>query len=127
MYTAEAGPRARMPTRMANAIRETPCKTPRINVRDPRIRGCAERGDDSTMALHIRDPETDRLVRMLAERKGLALTDAIKLAVGNELRRDAETPSLRERIRPIQERIASYPPTGLEADKAFYDEISGDA
>ena len=79
------------------------------------------------MALHIRDPEADRLVRMRAERKGTALTDALKLAVGNALRRDAETLSLRERIRPIQERIASYPPTGLEADKAVYDEISGDA
>lgn len=79
------------------------------------------------MALHIRDPETDRLVRTLAERKGIALTEAIKLAVGNELQRDDAMPSLRERIRPIQERIASYPPTGLEADKAFYDELSGDA
>jgi antitoxin VapB len=81
----------------------------------------------STMALHIRDPETDRLVRALAEQKGIALTDAIKLAVGNELRRETEKTSLRDRIRPIQERIASYPPTGLEADKAFYDELSGDA
>jgi antitoxin VapB len=79
------------------------------------------------MALHIRAPEADPLVRMRAERKGTALTDAIKLAVGNALRRDAEKLSLRERIRPIQERIASYPPTGLEADKAVYDEISGDA
>ncbi|POR41853.1 type II toxin-antitoxin system VapB family antitoxin [Methylobacterium sp. V23] len=79
------------------------------------------------MTLHIRDPEADRLVRMRAERKGIALTDALKLAVGNPLRRDAETFSLRERIRLIQERIASYPPSGLEADKAVYDEISGDA
>ncbi|KQQ47884.1 transcription factor [Methylobacterium sp. Leaf125] len=79
------------------------------------------------MALHIRAPEADRLVRMRAERKGTALTDALKLAVGNALRRDAETLSLRERIRPIQARIASYPLTGLEADQAVYDEISGDA
>lgn len=79
------------------------------------------------MALHIRDPEADRLVRTLAEQNGIALTEAIKLAVGNELQRNAEKLSLRERIRPIQERVASYPPTGLEADKAFYDELSGDA
>ena len=54
-------------------------------VRDPRIAECAERGEDSTMALHIRDPEADPLVRMRAERKGIALTDALKLAVGNPL------------------------------------------
>jgi antitoxin VapB len=33
---------------------------------------------------------------------------------------------LSERIPPIQERIAAWPATGLEADKAFYDELSGD-
>ncbi|WP_292499439.1 type II toxin-antitoxin system VapB family antitoxin [Methylobacterium sp.] len=129
---SDAASRARMPTRMANAtprrfVQDALSKTLWMTFRDPKFPECAERGEESTMALHIRDPEADRLVRMLAERKGIALTDAIKLAVGNELRRDAEKLSLRERIRPIQERIASYPPTGLEADKAFYDEISGDA
>ena len=79
------------------------------------------------MALDIHDPETERLVRRLAEREGISPDEAVKRAVGNELRRDAEKLSLRERIRPIQERIASYPSTGLEADTAFYDEISGDA
>jgi hypothetical protein len=32
---------------------------------------------------------------------------------------------LKERIRPLQERIAAYPSTGLEADKAFFDALSG--
>ena len=31
-----------------------------------------------------------------------------------------------ERIRDIQERVAAYPKTGLKADKAFYDWLSGD-
>jgi antitoxin VapB len=34
---------------------------------------------------------------------------------------------LRERLRPLQERVVSRPSTGLEADKAFHDELSGDA
>jgi antitoxin VapB len=34
---------------------------------------------------------------------------------------------LRERLRPLQERVLSRPATGLEADKAFYDELSGNA
>jgi antitoxin VapB len=33
---------------------------------------------------------------------------------------------LRERLRPIQARVMARPPTGLEADKAFYDSLSGD-
>lgn len=72
------------------------------------------------MALHIRDPETDRLVRDLAEIKGIGITEAVKLAVENELRRAP----LRERIRPIQARIKAAGSTGLKADKAFYDSLN---
>jgi antitoxin VapB len=72
------------------------------------------------MALHIRDSETDRLVRDLAEIKGVGLTQAVKLAVENELRRAP----LYERLRPIQERIKAAGPTGLKADKTFYDSLS---
>jgi antitoxin VapB len=78
------------------------------------------------MPLSIRDELTDRLVRKLAKRKGLGLTEAVRLAVENELRREEEAVPLRERLRPLQHRIAARPATGLEADKAFYDELSGD-
>lgn len=78
------------------------------------------------MPLSIRDELTDRLVRTLARRKGLGLTEAVRLAVENELRREEEAVPLRERLRPLQDRIAARPATGLEADKAFYDELSGD-
>ena len=44
----------------------------------------------------------------------------------NELARIEGAKSLAERLRPIRERIAKRPPTGLDADKAFYDELSGD-
>ena len=78
------------------------------------------------MPLSIRDEVTDRLVRKLAKQKGLGLTEAVRLAVENELRRDEEAIPLRRRLRPLQNRIAARPATGLEADKAFYDELSGD-
>jgi antitoxin VapB len=78
------------------------------------------------MPLSIRDELTDKLVRKLAKRKGLGLTEAVRLAVENELRREDEAVPLRERLRPLQHRIAARPATGLEADKAFYDELSGD-
>ena len=74
------------------------------------------------MALHIRDPETDRLVRKLAEIKNVGLTEAVKLAVENELKRT----SLLDRIRPIQDRIRARGATGLKADKAFYDSLNGE-
>ncbi|KQQ11891.1 transcription factor [Methylobacterium sp. Leaf123] len=76
------------------------------------------------MALHIRDAETDRLVRLLAERKGVPLTEAIKVAVRNELEREAQRPGLWERLRPLHERVAARPSTNLEADKAFFDELN---
>ena len=53
-------------------------------------------------------------------------TDAVKLALENELRRIEEEKPLMERLKPILDRVAARPATGLEADKAFYDELSGD-
>jgi antitoxin VapB len=78
------------------------------------------------VAFHIRDAEADSAVRELAARKGLSLTDAVKQAAQNELRlMDQDVPFL-ERIRDIQRQAAAYPRTGLKADKAFYDDLSGD-
>ena len=78
------------------------------------------------MPFHIRDIATDRAVRALAARTGQSLTDAVRQAAENELRRieRSERP-IAERIAPIQERARAYPPTGAAADKAFYDELSG--
>jgi antitoxin VapB len=79
------------------------------------------------MPFHIRDPETDMLVRELARKRKLGLTEAVKLAVSAELWRDAEKPPLRERIKSLQAKVLARPPTGLAADKAFFDELSGDS
>lgn len=77
------------------------------------------------MPLNIRNDDVNRLAERLASRKGISKTDAVKLALQNELRRLDEAIPLRERLRPLQERILACPETGLEADKAFYDELSG--
>jgi len=77
------------------------------------------------MAFHIRDPETDARVRQLARERGCGLTEAVKLAVDNELHR-GEAESVRARIAEIQREIAAWPRTGKSADKAFFDEMSGD-
>lgn len=79
------------------------------------------------MAFHVRDPETDALVRELALKRGVGLTDAVKQAVSAELRRERDEEAERDRrIDAIIDRVANAPRTGLEADKAFFDELSGD-
>ena len=81
----------------------------------------------ANIILSIRDAATDRLVRTLAKRKNVGLTEAVRLAVANELRRlDDETP-LRERIAAIRRSIVARRPDREKADKAFFDDLSGEA
>jgi antitoxin VapB len=79
------------------------------------------------MALNIRNEAVNQLAKKLAARKHMNKTDAVKLALENELRRIEEVLPLRERLRPLQDRVLARPATGMEADKAFYDEVNGDA
>jgi antitoxin VapB len=78
------------------------------------------------MAFHIRDAETDALVRKLAAREGLGLTEAVKQAVRDKLAAKESEKPLLEEVREIQQEIRRYRPTGRKADKAFFDELSGD-
>lgn len=79
------------------------------------------------MSFHVRDPETDRAVRKLARLKGKTLTATIREAVEHEYAAATGQPPLIERIRPLQEKARELSrPGGLPADKAFFDELSGD-
>ena len=78
------------------------------------------------MPLNVRSEAVNQLAERLAARMHVNKTDAVRTALENELHRlDAAVP-LRDRLRPLQQRVLSRPPTGLEADKAFYDELSGE-
>jgi antitoxin VapB len=77
------------------------------------------------MPLNIRSEEVNRLAKELASLTQTNKTEAVKLALQNELRRRDDAVPLRDRLRPIQDRVLSRSTTGQEADKAFYDEISG--
>lgn len=87
---------------------------------------------EAAVAFHIRDPETDKAVRELARRKGMTITETVRTSVAQELARLSERPdgdrkhNVREAIREIQERVAARGKSGLKADKAFYDWLSGD-
>lgn len=78
------------------------------------------------MPLYIKDDLTAGLVSELASRLGTSKQAAVRAAVQAELRRRAA-------IEPAADRLArfwrSHPlaePTGQAADKAFFDELSGD-
>jgi antitoxin VapB len=80
------------------------------------------------MAFHVKDPATDQAVRRLAKIKGKSLTETIREAVESEYERERQRIPLSERIKSIQEEDAAISkPGGLPADKAFFDELSGDA
>lgn len=84
------------------------------------------------MTIYIKDPATDKAVRELARLRGLSLTEAIREAVENALAHEAaqQKPETREfrmdKLRKLQAELANYPRTGLKADKAFYDWLSGE-
>lgn len=79
------------------------------------------------MAFHVRDKETDTLVRELARKRGVGLTEAVKQAVRTELdRKEDEVARKLAAMKAISDEVASWPRTGLRADKAFFDELSGD-
>ncbi len=79
------------------------------------------------MAIHLREPQADLAVRKLAARLGVSLTEAIRISATNELARtDGKRKPLAARLLAIQNRVAAHKATGLKADKAYFDELSGD-
>lgn len=64
------------------------------------------------MAINIKDPETDRAARALARTTGETLTEAVRLAVQERLRRETgrrRAAALHDEIARIQERVALLP------------------
>ncbi|MDG3442920.1 type II toxin-antitoxin system VapB family antitoxin [Nitrospirillum amazonense] len=77
------------------------------------------------MPLYIKDDVTAELVAELAVLRGISKQDAVKLAVRAELQRLAEAVPLRDRLAAFRARHPLPAPTGLPADKAFFDDLSG--
>jgi antitoxin VapB len=79
------------------------------------------------MAFHVKDAATDEAVRQLAKLKRKTLTETIREAVEHEYVRVRFEILLNERLKSIQEELKSLSkPGGLPADKAFFDELSGE-
>ncbi|WP_086999093.1 type II toxin-antitoxin system VapB family antitoxin [Rhizobium sullae] len=78
------------------------------------------------MPLNIRSETVNQLAEQLAAKKRINKTEAVRLALENELRRTDETLPFRERLRPLQEKIASYRDSDVVLDKKFFDDLSGE-
>ena len=79
------------------------------------------------MPLFIKDDETADLVATLARRMHVPKQAAVKFAVLDELRRLDEAIPLRDRLAALRSQHGMPPKTGLAADKAFFDELSGES
>ncbi len=79
------------------------------------------------MGIYVKDPKTDKAVRKLAKLRGSTLTEAIRCAVEAELAREKDEEQENEAaIDRLIAKVASWPDTGLKADKEFYDSLNDD-
>jgi antitoxin VapB len=78
------------------------------------------------MPLYIKDDATAELVAQLAKLRGISKQAAVKLAVRAELSRDERTVPLRDRFAALRAEWQLPPETGKRADKAFFDDLSGE-
>ncbi len=76
------------------------------------------------MPLNIRSEVVNQLAEKLASRAGVSKTEAVRLALANELARRESCLPLAERLKPLLDRMDAVPRTSLEADKAFYDSLN---
>jgi antitoxin VapB len=78
------------------------------------------------MPLYIKDEATTQLVNELARQRGLTKQAAVRLAVQAELDRAAQAETLRVRMAHLWQAQPLPPATGEAADKAFFDQLSGE-
>ena len=78
------------------------------------------------MPLYIKDDVTALLVDRLATLRGVTKQDAVKAALQAELDRAARAVPLRERFAALRAEHKLPPRTGKRADKALFDDLSGD-
>lgn len=77
------------------------------------------------MSLYIRDAKVNELADKLMHQLGTKTkTEAVRVALENELKRASEELTLEERVRKIQDRYAALGPNAPDFDeKAFMDEM----
>ena len=77
------------------------------------------------MPLYIENPATSALVDELASRRGVTRHEAVRHAVQAALDNLPERRSFAERVARFRAENPLPPRSGLEADKVFFDGLSG--
>lgn len=75
------------------------------------------------MPFHIRNRDTERLARELARTAKLGLTEAVHLALSNELSRRQAAVPLWERTTALRKRVRARVKDTRPVDKAFRDSL----
>lgn len=80
------------------------------------------------MAIHVKDRETDELVREFARHRGIGITEAIRTAVKESLAADKQAKqeplnNLKRKLQPLFDEIAAYDLKDGRIDKAFFDRL----
>ena len=75
------------------------------------------------MAFHVRNRETERLARELARAAKLGLTEAVHVAVSNELRKRKRAVPLWERTAALRKRVRARVKDARPVTKAFRDDL----
>ena len=79
------------------------------------------------MVIHVKDAETDWLVRDFARRRGIGLTEAIKVAIREANVSEAEgADALLLRLQPAIDKVKAMKVSSLEDDKEFMDDMWGE-
>jgi antitoxin VapB len=75
------------------------------------------------MAFHIRNRETERITPELARSAKTGLTEAVHMAVSNELKRRQRAIPLWERSTALRKRVRARVKDAAPVDKAFRDSL----
>ncbi len=77
------------------------------------------------MTMSIRDPQAAELARLLANKRNTTMTQAIIVALQNELRREAQKESLETRLDRMLEKHIGSRPLGNDMTKDEIDAMWG--
>jgi len=78
------------------------------------------------MALYVKDDRARELAARLATMLGASKSDVVVAALQEKLDREAKPVSILEKLEKLWAEHPVPPPTGEVADKAFFDELSGE-
>jgi hypothetical protein len=75
-------------------------------------------------ALYVKDDEARRMAEQLASRRGLTKVAAVKLALTNELAKDAPKHSVHEIVEELHRTSTLKHDPSIVIDKAFWDSLN---